>query len=106
MAKTKLGDKEYQKSGAFMVQDVNLESLNLMADFSLMRSLAMLHGGKIVPARNVEEVAADIEKNPNVKPVSFFTKSYHELANSWVYWVLLVLLVVSEWFIRKFNGLF
>jgi len=106
MAKTKLGDKDYQKSGAFMVQDVNLESLNLMADFSLMRSLAMLHGGKIIPARNVEEVAAEIEKNPNIKPISFFTKSYNELANSWIYWALLLLLAVSEWFIRKFNGLF
>ncbi len=106
VAKTKLGDKEYQKSGAFIVQDVNLESLNLMADFSLMRSLATLHGGKIISARNVEDVATEIEKNPNIKPISFFTKSYNDLSNSWLYWALLVLLAVFEWFIRKFNGLF
>lgn len=106
VAKTKLGDKEYQKSGAFIVQNVNIESLNLMADFPLMRSLALQHGGKVVSARNVEDVVAEIDKNSNIKPISFFTKSFSELANSWVYWILLIVLAAAEWFIRKYNGLY
>jgi hypothetical protein len=106
VAKTKLGDKAYEKRGAFVVQNVNIEALNITADFSLLRSLAMVHGGDVVSAKNVESVVEKIEKNSNIKPVSFFTKSYTELAQSWIYFLILILLAVAEWFIRKYNGLF
>jgi hypothetical protein len=106
VAKTKLGDKAYEKRGAFVVQNVNIEALNITADFSLLRSLAMVHGGDVVSAKNVESVVEKIEKNSNIKPVSFFTKSYTELAQSWIFFLILILLAIAEWFIRKYNGLF
>lgn len=105
VANTKLGDQVYQKSGAFIVQDVDIESLNLTADISLLRSLSILHGGKTLSARNVDQVVDEIAKNPNIKPISFYSKSYTELSNSWFYLLLIFVIAISEWFIRKYNGL-
>lgn len=105
VANTKLGDQVYQKSGAFIVQDIDIESLNLTADISLLRSLSILHGGKTLSARNVDQVVDEIAKNPNIKPISFYSKSYTELSNSWFYLLLIFVIAISEWFIRKYNGL-
>jgi len=104
-AATTLGENRYDKSGAFIVQNVNIEALNLTADYTLLNTISKFHDGKVIPARNVESVVETIEKNDNIKPVSFFSKSYNELSNSWIYWILLILIGVSEWFIRKYNGL-
>lgn len=106
VAKTQLGENKYSKSGAFIVQNVNIEALNITADFTLLNSLSKYRGGKVIPARNVESIVSEIENNANIKPVSYYAKSYNELSNSWIYWVLLILIGVTEWFIRKYNGLF
>ncbi len=106
LAKTKLGEKAYEKRGAFVVQNVNFEALNITADFGLLRSLANIHGGKTIMAKNIESITDEIEKNENIKPVSYLSKSYTELSQSWIYIILLLLIGISEWFIRKYNGLF
>lgn len=104
-ASTKLGDLTYSKTGAFIVQNVNTEALNITADFSLLITMAKFKNGKGILARNVETISTEIENNSNIKPVSFYSKTYNELSSSWIYWIFLIVIGVAEWFIRKYNGL-
>jgi hypothetical protein len=103
-ANLKLGDKAFQKSGAFTVTPVNVESINLVADHQLLYSLASQHGGKMIYPGQLEQLKTLLKQRDDIKSVSYSKKSYNDLVN--LFWVFLLItgLLSAEWFIRKIYG--
>lgn len=103
-AKTQLGNKTYEKSGSFSVQEIFVETANLVADFDLLKSIAQTSGGKFFARNELEKVAKEIKANDNIKPVASYQKKYSMLLNSPWYLAAIVLLLGIEWFLRKWHG--
>ena len=103
-AKTQLGNKSYEKSGSFSVQEIFVETANLVADFDLLKSVAQTSGGKFFSRNELENVVKDIKANDNIKPVASYQKKYSMLLNSPWYLAAIVLLLGIEWFLRKWHG--
>lgn len=103
-AKTQLGNKTYEKSGSFSVQEIFVETANLVADFDLLKSVAQTSGGKFFARNELEKVAKEIKANDNIKPVASYQKKYSMLLNSPWYLAAIVLLLGIEWFLRKWHG--
>jgi hypothetical protein len=103
-AEVKVGDKSFQKAGAFTVTPVNVESLHLVADHQLLYSLANQHGGKMVYPGQLEQLKALLKQRDDIKSVSYSKKSYSDLVN--LFWVFLLItgLLSAEWFLRKIYG--
>jgi hypothetical protein len=103
-AKTQLGNKSYEKSGTFSVQEIFVETANLVADFDLLKSIAQTSGGKFFNRNELEKIVKEIKANDNIKPVASYQKKYSMLLNSPWYLAAIVLLLGIEWFLRKWYG--
>ena len=103
-AKTQLGNKSYEKSGNFSVQEIFVETANLVANHDLLRSIAQTSNGKYFDRGEMEKVVKEIKANDNIKPVASYQKKYSMLLNSPWYLAAIVLLLGIEWFLRKWHG--
>lgn len=88
----------------FSVRPVIIETLNTQANHQLLNILANQSGGKMYKPANMLNIIDDIEKNDKVKSILFDTFNTQPLIDmKWLFFIILLLLI-SEWFIRKFNG--
>ena len=103
-ANVKFGDKTYSKSGIFTVQEVHLETLNLVANHSLLQNIAELTQGKFYMANDFSSIENDIRTNENIKTIALYQKRYTLFLNTWCYFAAIILLFGAEWFMRKWGG--
>jgi hypothetical protein len=102
-ASTQLNAHREEIKGEFLVKAQNIESQNLTADFGLLRKLSDATGGKFYSAANLSGLEKEI-KNIQAKGLIHSEDSFNPMINlPWVFFVLL-LLVSTEWFFRKYLG--
>ncbi|MEM9050626.1 MAG: hypothetical protein AAGC47_01125 [Bacteroidota bacterium] len=92
-------------SGTFGVKPFALESARLRADFQTLNLISSNSGGELYYPAQVDELINQLEQgNERLKPVSFSTEIFDSLLNfRWLFIVLLILLS-GEWFLRKYLG--
>ncbi len=88
----------------FSVRPVLIETLHTQANHALLQGLSVQSGGKLYYPDTMQSIAEDIEKNNQVKSILYDTFSTRPLIDmKWIFGLILLLLI-SEWFIRKYNG--
>ena len=88
-------------NGAFAVEALHLEQMNLVADHTLLNTISSITGGKMLHA---DELATLNDQLASLKPIIYTHTRFSELlALPWVL-ALLLLLLTAEWFLRKYNG--
>lgn len=101
---TKLGDKTLDATGQLAVKALNAETRQSAADYQLLYTLAKENGGQMLMPFQIDQLAALIRKNENIKTIIYDDKSYRDLVDEkWIFGVVLLLLSF-EWFLRKRNG--
>jgi hypothetical protein len=103
-AKTTYDNEKYAKSGRFSVEKVNLEAINLVADYQLMNNLASLNGGENFPDNSLNSVYDAIKNNNEIKSVAHYTKLHTSLLDSIWLLISIIILFAAEWFLRKWSG--
>jgi hypothetical protein len=103
-AHVKFGDKSYSKSGIFTVQEVQLETMSLVANHSLLQNIAEVTNGKFYTANDFSDLENEIRKNEHIKTIASYQKRYSLFLNSWWYFLTVILLFGVEWFLRKWGG--
>lgn len=103
-ATTQLGNKKLQKSGRFSVQEILIETANLVADHDLLKSMSNATNGKFFTKDQISKVVGEIKANDNIKTIASYKKKYSMLLNSPWYLIAIVLLFGAEWFLRKWHG--
>lgn len=103
-ATTQLGNKKLQKSGRFSVQEILIETANLVADHDLLKSMSNATNGKFFTKDQINKVVGEIKANDNIKTIASYKKKYSMLLNSPWYLIAIVLLFGAEWFLRKWHG--
>ncbi|BAU55911.1 hypothetical protein [Mucilaginibacter gotjawali] len=103
-ASTKNGDRVFNSSGQLTVKPLNLEARQSAANHQLLRTIAKQSGGQMIQPSQIGQLANLIRKNENVKTVVYEDKRYSDLVDvKWVF-VLILLLLSMEWFLRKREG--
>lgn len=102
-ATTSLKDKVETITGQFIVRDLALESLNLTADFGMLRSLSQQTGGQFVKADQIESLKAYLLKNKAPDRLDSTEDLSELIQNKWLFFLLL-LLATLEWGTRKYQG--
>ena len=88
----------------FSVRPIIIETLNTQANHKLLQILATQSGGNFYFPNQMQNIENDIEKNDKVKSILYETFSTKPLIDmKWLFSIILLLLI-SEWFIRKYNG--
>ena len=102
-SKTVLNGKPEEVWGEFAVVERQAELQNLTADFDLLRKLSQNTGGHFYPASRVAQLKSDLQKT-EATSVIHTEETYDSLINlKWVFWLLLIL-ISTEWGLRKFYG--
>jgi hypothetical protein len=102
-ATTSIKDKIESVTGQFIVRDLALETLNLTADFSLLRSLSQQTGGQFVKAAQIENLKEYLLKNKAPDRLDSTEDLSELIQNKWLFFLLL-LLATLEWGTRKYQG--
>ncbi len=103
-ARTSFGGEMQQATGRFSVSELNIEGLRTMADHNLLFQMAESSGGEMFYPGQWEELAQAISARDDILPVMYTQKEFHEMINLKAIFVILLLLLSAEWFIRKWNG--
>ena len=99
---TVLGKSELS-SGEFVIRDIQLENLNLTADFDVLRQLSAKTGGKFFKNNKFEDIKQTI-LNHKVTAKIDATEDLKEMINlRWIFFIILGLLT-GEWVMRKYLG--
>jgi hypothetical protein len=103
-ARVEFGRETYTAEGFFTVSPLNLESINTVADHSLLYQMAQNSGGKMFFPTELDLLLEEIRNRQDIRPVLYTQHNFEDLINlRWIFFLLLALLTV-EWFIRKYAG--
>lgn len=104
VASTNLGDKNYKANGAFYVSSLIVEYQQTTANHQLLYTMSEQTQGKMFMPKSLLSIADELEKSEQVKTINYEDRKYEELINfKWLF-VLILLLLSAEWFMRKRNG--
>jgi len=103
-ATTANGKQTFNANGQITVKQLNLETRQSTANHGLLRNMAEQSGGQMLLPSQINKLADLIRKNENIKTVVYEDKRYSDLVDvKWVF-VLILLLLSAEWFLRKREG--
>jgi hypothetical protein len=105
-AQAKAGTSEYAETGEFAVIPVNLEQIDMMANHRLLFQLAAETGGKYYHLDEVGDLPRNLLESRDIKTVNYFQTSLDEWINRKWMFLLILLLLSAEWFLRKFWGIY
>ncbi|HYQ55748.1 MAG TPA: hypothetical protein VEP89_00280, partial [Draconibacterium sp.] len=106
MADVTIGDKTYNETGNFTIIPLNIENVVTQANHTLLYQLSSLSGGKFYQPAEIENLINELKNANKPKATSYFQEMVNELLNlRWIFLVLLVLLS-TEWFLRKYWGVY
>ncbi|WP_412465879.1 hypothetical protein [Pedobacter sp. KLB.chiD] len=104
VANTELGGKKFTASGSFYVNALIAEYQQTTANHQLLNTMSKQSNGKLFMPEDLLKIADEIAKNDNIKTISYEDRKYDELINmKWLFGLILILLG-TEWFLRKRNG--
>lgn len=103
-ATTKNGTQLFKASGPLTIKPLNLETRQSAANHGLLNTIAKQSGGKMLYPNQISQLAGLIRNNDNIKTVVYEDKHYSDIIDvKWLF-VLILLLLSTEWFLRKREG--
>lgn len=103
-AQVKYGDKLFTKSGIIIIKEIILEKINTVANHQLLYQLAKETGGKLYYPLQLNELQENILASDHIKSITYSSKQLSHLINlKWLF-VVILLFLSTEWFLRKYNG--
>lgn len=103
-AETSLNGKKYTATGSFVVEELQLEDMNLVANHALLNTLAQNTKGQLLTPQELEQLPQLLKQRDDIKTVIYSHTKYTELLNLPLLFILLVLLLGAEWITRKYFG--
>jgi len=94
----------WTERGEFSVSPLQLEVVNTIADHRLLNQFARENGGQLYYTSEMNRLVEDIRNRKEIVSVSYENKQLDELIN--VRWLVIVILVLlsTEWLLRKRAG--
>ncbi len=92
-------------TGSFSVAQTGVEFRTLHADAATMRSIAAQSGGKFYMINDFAALLADLKRDAAFQPLETQIVQSFELANLAPTLILIILLLSTEWLIRKLHAL-
>jgi hypothetical protein len=99
------GEQIAEERGSFSVGGVNVEFQETRMNRLLLQQIAERTGGRYYDAGTIATLPQDVASLPGFQPRQVVRSSEIELWNRAWMLAVIVLLLASEWFLRKRNGM-
>lgn len=103
IARTKVGEKNFEDRGEFLIENVNPELINLTADHRLLKVLSNKSGGEYLHFSESDKLV-DIIKSQDFKSIIRSSESSFPLQKNLWWFLIIFLLFSTEWVLRKYWG--
>lgn len=104
IGKVTAAGEQLTSEGQFSIQPIQLESYATTANHGVLRLLSERFGGQMVTLDQADEIVELIKNEQAIAPVVYTTTKNKPLINiRWLFFVLLLLLS-TEWFLRRYFG--
>ena len=101
-ASATLAGKTHKASGSFIVEELNLEELNLVADHALLSTIASVTGAQMLTPDQLGHLPQLLRDRGDLKTVVYPHTRYTQLLDLPWLLILLILLLSLEWAVRKY----
>lgn len=103
-AVVKYGDKTFTKNGLITIKEIISEKINTVANHQLLYQISKKSGGNLYYKNQLEQLKNELLNSDDIKTITYTSKQLDEFINlKWLFFVILILLS-TEWFLRKYNG--
>ncbi len=104
VAKLNYNGKYFESKGDFVVDAIQLEAVNLQANFNDLRLLSSKTGGAFYTATTKDKLTNDLLNRNDIVDVQKQYLKFKELIKiPWI-WFVIIFLIALEWFLRKQMG--
>lgn len=103
-ATAKHSGKTYSKSGVFIVEDIDPELLVNSSNNVVLNQLADGSEGKVFELKNYSQLLNELGKRDDITTVSYKEASFDGLIDYTLLFILLLLFLSLEWFLRRYLG--
>ncbi len=104
-ASVKTARERYTRQGRISIIPLDVELVNLVADHSLLSHLSTAYDAKVVSRENMLQLSKLLKERADFKSVIHLQRKYTDLIAEWWMFLLVVILLSSEWALRKRNGM-
>ena len=103
-ASANIGGRPFNSGGTLSVKPIQLESASLVANHQLLYQLAADNDGEMIAPDQITALPEMIKNSGNAVTLSYERKSLSDLIN--LPWILVILLILlsTEWLLRKRSG--
>ena len=91
--------------GSFEIGRSNIEHFQLQADRGMLEQIALRTGGTFVEARDMGSLVKEIQSLETLKPVVDYKQARKGFHDFWWILGLILVLLTTEWVLRKINSL-
>ncbi len=105
-AETSLGNQHFTEKGKFSILKNEIEVQNKQADFNVLYQIAQLSGGRFYPFKNYGTLLDSIQDNKQITVQQFQQTIQSEWINLKLLFFVLIILLATEWFFRKYWGIY
>jgi hypothetical protein len=103
-ASVNVGGEQLNYNGQFSIQPIQLELFQNTADHRLLRLISDKYGGQFVRPDQISTLSQVLQDLGTVKPVIYQTAQTRSVINlRWIFFLLLLLLT-TEWVLRRYFG--
>jgi hypothetical protein len=103
-ATTNVGGKELKDQGKFSVKSIQLEQYDLTARHDVLFDLSKKSGGKLYYPAQIDTLSSSILDSDLIKPILYTSNKTQSILNiRWILGILIILLIL-EWFLRRYFG--
>jgi hypothetical protein len=103
-AYTSINGKYHEKKGEFIVKPLFLEQADNSANHNLLRQLAEKTDGSFHTLKNYRQTIQELKNREDFSSMSYQETSFNELIEYFLIFLLLVLSLFAEWFLRRYLG--
>ncbi|MEJ2594784.1 MAG: hypothetical protein P8100_06580 [bacterium] len=101
---TALGNDRYSANGEFIVTEQTVESRNLRANHPMLFRIAEKHDGKMLYPSEADSIPELLSQRSDLRNKIFYEERYMGLQTLFWIFLLTLLLLSLEWFVRKYTG--
>lgn len=101
-ATTTFNGHKYDAAGDFIVQEASLEQATLVADHALLNTLSQTTGAQMLYPNQIDQLQKFLDQRDDLKTLIQSQTRYTSLLDLLPVFLLILLLLTAEWFLRKY----
>lgn len=104
IAKTTFGGKNYKKSGSFVIDKIEKEKTEFIANHHLLKSIAEESGGQFFKLENYSNLFQNIVDDKGTTITTYEEKKYEDWIEIIYFLIAILTLLTLEWILRRRFG--